>query len=282
MGGTHALAHGFDFAAQGQRITRRGDDGFAHGVKTLVQVQIGDRLARQRREVAAAQHKAGAGHGLMFPGPCRVAAALLLVVGIGLETADQQAGVAVGAQGGVDLEEVALAGLDGQPVDELAHIGGIDLGGALIFVVKDENNVQIAAVAQLFAAQLAVAHDAKTWRVAVAVFQARPAPLGGDTQHAVGQCAQVVSHLLDGDAAFNVACQGAKHLGMVGTAQQIEQGFIVIFACGLQRSQAQGQFMLEVGGDKTLSENGVAGQLIHHAGVQLQIACGPAGRTQKV
>jgi hypothetical protein len=116
VGGAHALAHGDDLA-QRCGVARRGDHGFAHRIEAGGQV-------------VAAQHEAGARHGLVFPGPGGVAAALLLVVGIGLEAGHQQARVAVGAQRGVDLEQIAFAGLDGQPVDQLAHEGGVDLGGA--------------------------------------------------------------------------------------------------------------------------------------------------------
>ena len=88
----------------------------------------------------------------MFPGPGGVRAALLLVVGVGAQGGYQEAGVAVRAQRGVDLVEVAFAGFDGQPVDQLAHQGAVDFARALVLVVVDKHNVQVAAVAQFFAA----------------------------------------------------------------------------------------------------------------------------------
>ena len=66
----------------------------------------------------------------------------------------------------------------------------------------------------------------------MAGFQARPAPGGGGAQNGFGQGAQVVGHFFDGKLAFYVARQGAKHLGVVGAAQQVEQGLVVVFAAG--------------------------------------------------
>jgi hypothetical protein len=133
-----------------------------------------------------AQHEAGARHGLVFPGPGRVAATVLLVVGVGVKGGDQQTRAAVGSQRGVDLEQVALGGLGGQPVDQLAHKGGIGLGGGLVGVFVDEDDVQVAAVAQLFATELAVTNDAELGHVAMARFQTLPDPLRGHAQHRVG------------------------------------------------------------------------------------------------
>ena len=282
VGGAHALAHGNDFGAQRRCVARSGDDRLAHGVEALAQLHVRGRLARGWREVGTAEHEARARHGLVFPGPGGIAAALLLVVGVGVEAGHQQARVAVGTQRGVDLEQVSLAGLDGEPVDELAHEGRVCLGRALVVIVEDEDDVQVAAIAQFLAAQLAVADDAELWRLPMAVPEPGPAPLGRDAQNAVGQGAQVVGHLLHGDAAFDVARQRAEDFGMVGAAQQVQQGFVVVLARGLQRGQAQAQLALEVGGDEALAQHGIARQFVDHAGVLLQIAGGPARRAQQV
>jgi hypothetical protein len=69
---------------------------------------------------------------------------------------------------------------------------------------------------------------------------------------------------------------------MVGAAQQVQQGFVVVLAGGLQRGQAQGQLALEVGHHKALGQQRVAGQLVDHAGVLQQVACGPFGGAQQV
>jgi hypothetical protein len=84
-------------------------------------------------------------------------------------------------------------------------------------------------------------------RLAVAVFQALPAPAGGDAQHGLGQGAQVIGHLLDRQAALHVARQGAKHLSVVRPAQQVQQGFVVVFAAALQRGAPALQLVLEFG-----------------------------------
>ena len=60
---------------------------------------------------------------------------------------------------GVDLEQIALARLDGQPVDELAHEGRIHLLRPLILVVVQEDEVEVRAVAEFEPAELAIADD---------------------------------------------------------------------------------------------------------------------------
>ena len=110
-------------------------DGLAHRIEA-------------RGQLRRTEHAARARDGLVLPGPGGVAAALLLIVGIGVEGRDQQARVAVRAQRGVDLVQVTLAGLDGQPVDQLAHEGRIDLLRALVVVLVDEHDVEVAAVAE--------------------------------------------------------------------------------------------------------------------------------------
>ena len=216
----------------------------------------------------------------MLPGPGGVGAAVFLVVGVGFEAGHQQARAAVGPQRGVDLEQIAFTGLHGEPVDQLAHQRGIDFGGALVVVVEHEHQVQIAAVAQLFAAQLAVGDNAEQRRVAVLLAQQRPAPAQGDAQHAVGHGGQIIGHLFDGDAAFQVAHQGAKQFGVVAAAQQIEQRFLVVLAGAGQRLAAPFQLALEGGGVEAVAQQAGAGQLVDHAGVAHDIARGPPRGTQ--
>ena len=216
----------------------------------------------------------------MVPGPGGVAAALLLVVGVGVEGGDEQAGVAVGPQVGVDLVQIAFAGLDREPVDELAHQGGIDFGGALVFVLVDKDDVEVAAVAEFLAAELAVGNDGELRVFAVPPGQAAPAPARGDAQHGLGQRAQVVGHLFHRQAAFDVARQRAEHLGVMGAAQQVEQGFVVVLAGAGQRLAAMLKFLLELGRGKALVEHVGVGQLVDHARMQQQVARRPARRTQ--
>jgi hypothetical protein len=213
----HAVAHGGNFGTQAVRIAWRADHRLAHRIKAFVQGRITEHTARPC-------------HGLVFPGPGGVGTALLLVVGVGGKAGDQQAGIAVGAQRRVNFIQVAFAGLDSQPVDELAHQRGIDLRRVFVVVVKDKHDVQIAAVAQFLAAQFAVGNDAKPGLRAVRLFQLTPAPAGGDSQDGIGQRAQVVGHLLHREFALDVARQGTKDFGVVGAAQQVEQAFLVVLA----------------------------------------------------
>ena len=66
---------------------------------------------------------------------------------------------------------------------------------------------------------------------------------------------------------------------MLRTAQQVQQILVIVFACALQSGQAQGHFLLEISGVKALCEQLVAGQLVDHSGVLLQIAGRPFGCT---
>ena len=118
------------------------------------------------------------------------------------------------------------------------------------------------------------------WVLAVAVFQALPAPTPGDAQHAVGQSAEVVGHLFHGQHVLHVAREGAEHLGVVGAAQQVEQGFLVVFsACG-QGLAARFQFGLELLRVEAFFVELLAGQLVDHAGMFEQVARGPFGGTE--
>ena len=148
-------------------------------------------------------------------------------------------------------------------------------------VVVHKHNVQVAAVTQLFTAQLAVGNDGDGWLFAVAVLQAAPAPAGRHAQHGIGQRAQVVSHLLHREHTFYVSGQRAELLGMVGTAQQVEQAFLVVFAGPLQGHQARLQLTFKLGGIETAVKQVAAGQLVNDTRVLQQIACGPLGRTQQ-
>ena len=85
------------------------------------------------------------------------------------------------------------------------------------------------------AGALAVGHVAETQLVVTQADQALVLQLGmhllakSAIDHGVGQGAQVVSHLLDAQAAFQITRQGEEQLGMVGAAQQIEQRLFVVF-----------------------------------------------------
>ena len=268
MRSAHLLAHGHNLGAQRGQLARCGDDSAAHLVKT-------------RGQRCVTQHAAGSRHGLVFPGPGGVAAALLLVVGVSRKADDQQARAAIGPQGGVDLKQITFAGLYSEPVDDLAHQRGIDLAGLLVLVFVNKHNVQVAAVTQLFAAQLAVGNDGELRLLAVAGFQALPAPVGGQAQDGFGQRAQIVGHLLNTEHAFDVTRQCAKHFGVVGPAQQVQTSFFVVFAGTLQGSQPLLELSHKDPGVKALLQQIVAGQLVNHARVLQQITGRPLGCAQQ-
>ena len=148
-----------------------------------------------------------------------------------------------------------------------------------VFVDKDD--VQVAAIAQFLAAQFAVANDGNARTVAVALLHARPTPAGRHAQHRVGQRAQIVGHFFDRELAFEIARQGAEHLGVVGAAQQVEQFLLVVFTGRLQGGQPRRKLLLELRGVETLEQHLGAGELVDHAGVLEQIARRPARRPEQ-
>ena len=227
------------------------------------------------------QNKACPSDCLVLPGPGRVAATLLLVAGIGLKAGDQQAGVPVGAQGGVNFKQIAFAGFHGQPVDQLAHQCGINLRGLFMGVFINKNQVQVAAIAEFLAPQLAIGNDGDLGRGAVFAFKALPAPAGGHGQHGFGQCAEVVGHLFDGEHAFDVARQRTKNFRVVGPTQQVQAGFVIVFSGPMQGGQPLLQFIRKSTPVKALMQHGIAGELVNHTRMAQQIACWPLRRPQQ-
>ena len=69
---------------------------------------------------------------------------------------------------------------------------------------------------------------------------------------------------------------------MHGAAQQVEQGFFVVFACGLQGVQALGEFGGEGVALKAAFKHGVAAEFVNHAWVAGEVARGPAGHAQQL
>ena len=136
-------------------------------------------LVKLGRQTGQAHDKASTGHGLVLPCPGRIAATLLLVIGIGLKLRDQHARTPIGTQRCVDLIQITLARFDRHPIDELSHIVGIDFLSPLIGVFVHKHNVQIAAIAQLLAPQLAITNDGDCGRFAVTIFEPIPTPTGG-------------------------------------------------------------------------------------------------------
>ena len=217
----------------------------------------------------------------MFPGPRSVAAPLLLVVGVSVKAGDQQAGVAIRTQRGVNFVQVAFPGLDGEPIDQLAHQMGVGLCGPIIGILKYKYDIQVAAISQLPPAQFAVGNDCNLRLLPVPVTQPLPTPAGGDAQHRFRQRTQVISHLLDRQPTFNVARECAEHFGMVRTPQQVKERFIVVLAGYRQGGAALLQLVGKVLRHKTLRQHVIAGQLVDHAWVLQQVAGRPLGITQQ-
>ena len=215
------IAHGHDFVPKQLRIARGVDN---------TRPDIFKKLAQK----LATQDKTRPSHGLMLPSPCRITAALLLVTGVGSKTGDQQARVAVRPQSRVNFKQIAFTGFNVQPGDNFSNQGGIHNRSLLLGILVNKHKVQIASVAELFAAQLAVGNDGDLrlpgwgWMF---ILKTCPAPLDGDAKHRFGQRAQVISHLLDRKNTFHVPGQRAKNFCMVGTAQQIQTSFFVVFSC---------------------------------------------------
>ena len=153
--GAHPLAHFADLSAQSLGSAFDAQYCAAQGSIALGQLGGSRHHARPRQR-------------LMLPGPGLVA----LVVGEGFEGADQQAGAAAGPQAGIDFVQIAGPGARGQPIDNALHqfgekAGIVDLarpGGQLPFAgaIVQEHQIQIGAVIELDAAQLAVGDDGET------------------------------------------------------------------------------------------------------------------------
>jgi hypothetical protein len=159
----------------------------------------------------------------VFPHP----GVLELVLAEGFEGHHHQAGVAVGAQAQVGLEELAGRGLGRQPgVGALAE-AGVELGGFGGVVVVDEDHVEVGGVAELLAAELAVGEHRKLRVVPVAVLDLAPAHGDGEVDDDVGQRRQEVGVALDGELAGDVLGEQAEDLGVVLLAHQVHLAFHV-------------------------------------------------------
>ena len=274
----HLFAHAAHLLAQRGVVARGGQNSAACGLK------VGCHAGHAGR-------KAGPCQRLVFPGPSGVATAPHLVTVKGRHRGDQQTRAAVGPQRGVDVKQLTGRCAQRQPGDDLADKGAVDLLRALLVVVAgcgvavavvvQEHHVQVAAVAQFLAAQFAVGDDRQARLVTVALLQARPGPAQGDGQHAVGQGAEVVGHLFDGELALDVAHQGAKDLGMVGVAQGVEQAFFIVFTAALPGRHPFVQFTGEGRGVKALAQQAQVGQFVDDARVAHQVLHGPACHAQE-
>ncbi len=271
MRGANLLAHRLNFGEQRAQVARRREDAAP------------DRL-EARRDACQAGAPARPCQRLVLPGPRGVAAAPGLVVLERGHRRDQQTRVAVRAQRRVDLEQLAGGGAHRQPGDHLAHESAVDLGGLVgigLGIVVDEDDVEVAAVAELLAAELAVGDDRQLRLGPVGVLQMLPGPAHRTRQRRVGERGKIVGDLLDRDVALDVAHQCAEDLGVVGAAQRVEQQLFV----GLARALPAGVALLELAlvGDRieAVVQQPLVGELVDDAGMQHQVAHRPARQAEQ-
>ena len=170
VGVAHLLAHRLHLGAQGVELAAQAQHLGANGLKAFADRTI-------------AGGKACAREGLVLPHPGRFE----LVLAKGLERCDEQAGLAVGAQAQIGFEQLACGGLARQPGAGALRQPGIDLGGLGRIVLIQEDDVEVGGVAQLLAAELAVADDGEAGLLAVPDLDPAPAPRQGQVEHDVGE-----------------------------------------------------------------------------------------------
>ena len=202
----------------------------------------------------------------------------MLVVFEGFHAADQQAAGAVGAQADIDVVQHAGRGGAGEPGDDLARQARVQVGGVRVVVVVQKDYVQVRGVAQLLAAQFAVAHHGKLWRVAVALGDVQPGMAHGDIQHQVGQARQLVAKRFQRPHAGQVLRYQAEGLRVLEMAQCVHLCFYIAMALGQLLFQLCGQLwpvrrgVQHAGVQQLVQQNGVARQVVGHPG---------AGRVQR-
>ncbi len=252
----HFLPHGEDFSAQRVRIAPGGEHGGADGLEARADGQIARAAARP-------------GERLMFPGPRGVAAAAALVAVEGLDAGDQQPGIAVGAQPGIDFEQTACGGVRGEPPHQLAGEGGVDFLRPVRAVVVEKDDVEIAAVAQFLAAEFAVGDHGEGGLFAVTLRQFLPAPFQRQLHGGIGQGGEFVGHLLDLDQPSQIAREGAEHFGVKALPQQVH-ALAGIPAPALRQLRVVSQQAEPiVRGVEALARWG--DEFVHHGGVALDV-----------
>ena len=157
----------------------------------------------------------------MLPNP----GVFVLVFGEGFEAVGLEAAVAVGAQAQVGLVEAARAGAAGKPGGEAAGVFAVDVGGFGRTVVIQIHQIQIGAVGQLFAAELAVADDDELRVGAVDFGHGLPHLPHGVFEQDVGQVGELVAQGFERPAAGQILHGQAEGLGVFEAAQHVHFGF---------------------------------------------------------
>ena len=174
------LAHRQHVAAQLRIVARDSEDS----APLLLELGSHGRLARAESR---------ARERLVLPGPGRFA----LIAAKGVDRADEEPAPAFGAQAQVDVEENARGGAAGEPAGEALREARVDFRRPVVRIVVKKDEIEVGRVAQLLAAELAVADDRETRLVAMPDAQLRPAQLQRQLQHDVREIGEIVGDPLD-------------------------------------------------------------------------------------
>ncbi len=221
---------------------------------------------------------------LMFPGPRLV----LLILLIGRQRRDQQAGVAGGAQPHVYFVEDAGGGTGAEQVQdplrqtqiELAAVDGLAaICVAVGVAAMQKHQIQIRAVTELDTAQLAIGHHRKAALAAGCHLGRHPVTLAhlcpGLIDHLLGdrlrEPGEVVAHLHQRQGAGDVGRHDAQQLHLLELTQRLHLLLHVLFGDAQQELAQLGLVLIERGGvvevlgiEQLVQQNRVAGQLLAH------------------
>ena len=230
---------------------------------------------RSARPARAQPAQSGPRDGLVFPGPGGVAAAAAAGSARSRDR-DQQARVAVGPQRGVDVEQPPAAVRSGQPGDQLAHARSRTTSSALrlgvVVVVVQKHHVQVAAVAQLLAAELAVGDDGEAGPSRWRLMRSRPAPAQVTRSTWRRPAPRVVGHLLHGERAFDVARTSVRNTSAWWARRSRSSRALRRRSPVRTRPGGRFQFQRRTRRVETAVSRAGAGQLVDHAGVAHQVA----------
>ena len=165
----------------------------------------------------------------MLPDP----GVLLLVARERLDRGHQQPGSAAWPQPQVGVEQHAGRGAAGEPVVEALREPRVRLGRLLVRIVVQKDDVEVRGIAELLAAQLAVADHRKARRAfEMPAAQLAPDLLQRDREKQVRQRGQVVGEPLDAEQPGQILREQPEHLRLVHLAQQIHAALGVALVRG--------------------------------------------------
>ena len=220
MPGGHLAPHVDDVARQRGAVARKTQELFA-------------KLLERGADRNVAGHEARARQRLVLPRPC----VLPLIAPERRERGHHETGDAIRAETDIDVVERSRGRRRGEPGDELLRELRVALGGRLVRVVVEEDEIEIGRVAELLAAQLAVADDGEPGRRV-----ASPAdldPRGGERgfDDDVGQHRQMIGEALDGEESGEILGEEPEGLRVLEMAQHVELPFRVALVVAHQAPQ---------------------------------------------